>query len=227
MNFSKLFKLKMKWPYFYRFVPATFVVLVLLMLLRSALIPKPVTAKARDKVAQVAASSQSRSSSLKKSATTAKSSSTQSSKPSIINWRKPSESQAYPNVSAHPNMEFDVDTTAQRVYLRDNGKTLYTMYASTGMANSTPKGTYAIQAERGYSFYNAREQMGAHYYTSWLKHGKYLFHSVPTNANGNYIVSEAEKLGKEPASHGCVRVSVADAKWILNNAKVGMVVKIY
>ena len=41
------------------------------------------------------------------------------------------------------------------------------------------------------------------------------------DANGNYVVSEAEQLGKSSNSHGCVRLSVADAKWFYENIKTG------
>jgi len=65
----------------------------------------------------------------------------------------------------------------------------------------------------------------AHYWTSFWHHGEYLFHSVPTNSRGQYVASEAKKLGR-PASHGCVRLPVPDAQWIMNNARTGMVVVI-
>ena len=44
---------------------------------------------------------------------------------------------------------------------------------------------------------------------------------MPTDENGNYITSEAKKLGKKASSHGCVRLSVADAKWLYNNVTTG------
>lgn len=216
---ERLLQLKMKWHYFYRVVPIAFIALVLLMILRGALLAKPDAPQAAHQDTQPVATSTSR--------TKASSAATAAKPTAAIDWRKPSEQRAYPSIAAHPNLEFDVDTAKQRVYLRDQGTTLYTMYVSTGMADSTPKGTFAIQSERGYSFYNGREKMGAHYYTSWLDHGKYLFHSVPTDASGQYIPAEAAKLGKMPASHGCVRLSVADAQWVFTHAKVGMVVKVY
>ena len=144
-----------------------------------------------------------------------------------INWRQPSETVPYPSVKKHPNLAFYVDISKQRVYLRDGKKTLYTMYASTGKNNSTPRGDFAIQAERGYSFYNPEDQGGANYYTSWYQHGVYLFHTVPTDKNGQYILSAAKLLGTAADSHGCIRLSVPDARWINENAKVGMAVHVY
>ncbi|MFD0896201.1 L,D-transpeptidase [Loigolactobacillus binensis] len=130
-----------------------------------------------------------------------------------IDWRAPSEKKAYPDLKQHPHVWLDVSQGKQRVYVKDGNQVLYTMYASTGMDNTTPNGTYSIQAERGDHFFNHKLNEGANYWTSWSGHGVYLFHSVPTDASGNYNVAEAEKLGHK-ASHGCVRLTIADAKWI-------------
>ncbi|MHA3067171.1 L,D-transpeptidase [Lacticaseibacillus saniviri] len=141
-----------------------------------------------------------------------------------INWMKPSENKPYPKLQAGDY--FSVSIANQRVYVRNKkNQTLYTMYASTGANNGTPRGTFHIQAERGYSFYNYASGEGAHYWTSFLNHGEYLFHSVPVDIHGQYIPSEAKKLGT-PVSHGCVRLPVPDAQWIMNNARTGMVVVI-
>ncbi|UIF28244.1 L,D-transpeptidase [Levilactobacillus brevis] len=146
-----------------------------------------------------------------------------------INWRRPSEDKAYPNLKQHPNAWLDVNTSKQRVYIKDGDQTLYTMYCSTGTGkeNGTPHGTYYIQAERGKFFYNQSSGEGAKYWVSWKDHGIYLFHSVPTDQNGKFIKSEAEELGKTDASHGCVRLSVADAKWVYTNVPYGMKVVIH
>ncbi|WP_261810298.1 L,D-transpeptidase [Levilactobacillus humaensis] len=146
-----------------------------------------------------------------------------------INWREPSEDKAYPNLKSYPNAWLDVNTSKQRVYVRSGNKVLYTMYCSTGTGkdNATPHGTYYIQAERGKFFYNQNSGEGAKYWVSWKDHGIYLFHSVPTDKNGNYIESEAKQLGKTAASHGCVRLSVADAKWVYTNVPYGMKVVIH
>lgn len=147
-----------------------------------------------------------------------------------INWRLPSETVAYPDLKQLNDFWIKVVISKNRVYLMDGKKAVYTMYASAGeyerqadgkKKSTTPTGTYYIQAERGDSFYNPNLNEGANYWTSWLNHGEYLFHTVPTDANGNYKVTEAKKLGKKPASHGCIRLSVADAKWINQNVPQG------
>lgn len=104
-------------------------------------------------------------------------------------------------------------------------KALYTMVCSTGIYNSTPRGTFHIQ-NRGKSFYNKSSKEGAKYWTSWLYNGIYLFHTVPTNKKGKYIKSEAKKLGK-PVSHGCIRLTIPDAYWIYKKVPRGTKVHIY
>ncbi|MFT8607883.1 MAG: L,D-transpeptidase [Liquorilactobacillus ghanensis] len=149
-------------------------------------------------------------------------------KPSVmrtpISWRASSETVPYPNVNKYPNLWIHVSIEKQRMYLMNNNQALYTMYASTGVQTpdrATPTGTYYVQAERGYSFYNSRVGEGAYYWVSWLNHGEYLFHSTPTDAQGNYIQSDANDLGKKPSSHGCVHLSVSDSKWVYENIKYG------
>lgn len=129
-----------------------------------------------------------------------------------ITWQEPSGGK-YPNIANKEKLNIYVSTKKQRVYIRDGKKVLYTMICSTGKKNTTPKGSFKIQAERGESFFNGQLNEGANYWTSFKDHGVYLFHSVPTMSDGSYNQRESYKLGNK-ASHGCVRLTVADAKWI-------------
>lgn len=138
-----------------------------------------------------------------------------------VDWLKPSQQVDYPDPAAHPGLSLEVSLQDQRVYVRDGSELLYTMYASTGMDDSTPRGSFRIQNERGDHFYNPGEGMGARYYTSFLNHGVFLFHSVPTDSRGGYIKEEADMLGIRPGSHGCIRLTVPDARWIMQSVPTG------
>jgi lipoprotein-anchoring transpeptidase ErfK/SrfK len=125
---------------------------------------------------------------------------------------------AYPTLSNYADLNIQVSIKQQRVYLKNNDHVLYTMRASTGKKGSeTPRGHFEIQPERGLHFFNAQSGEGANYWVSFKDHGIYLFHSVPVDENNHYIKSEAEQLGKVANSHGCIRLSIADAKWLYEN----------
>lgn len=148
-----------------------------------------------------------------------------------IDWRQSSETVPYPDLSKVHHLWVKVVIPKNRVYLYDGNKVIYTMYCSAGVYKTdpqtgqkksvTPTGTFHVQEQRGDQFFNPQAKVGANYYVSWHDHGQYLFHSVPTDANGHYIKSEAAKLGKSTGSHGCVRLSVPDAKWMEQNLPTG------
>ncbi|GAA0629495.1 hypothetical protein GCM10008901_00010 [Bifidobacterium pullorum] len=137
-------------------------------------------------------------------------------------WNSPSQESAYPNLSKVRNLNVRVSIADQQVYIRDGSTVIYTMIASTGLNDCTPRGTYRVNG-RGRSFMNP-DGMGANNWVRFL--GNYLFHSVPINKSGNYIVSEAQKLGR-PASHGCVRLTIPDSKWLYDQLRDGTSVTIY
>ncbi len=99
------------------------------------------------------------------------------------------------------------------------------MICSCGtFSTPTVSGTYTIQ-RIGYWW----ELMGPVWgqYVSRI-HNDYLFHSAWYYVNGNkrtLSVSEYRKLGTN-ASHGCVRMTVGDAKWIFDNCN-GSQVTVY
>lgn len=101
---------------------------------------------------------------------------------------------------------------------------LRTMLASGGRpGHETPLGTFYTR-DRGYSFWSARFGEGAYY---WVRiTGQYLFHSVPVDDRWQTKEEEHAKLGC-PASHGCVRLSLPDAKWFFENVPRGSMVIIH
>lgn len=125
----------------------------------------------------------------------------------------------------------DVANQITRAYTYDeNGE--YTilvreMICSTGTKrNPTPLGTTIMPSKRA--------RWG--YFPTWDSHAQYLtridaanaFHSVLyTEADERTLaVSSFEDLGS-PASHGCVRLYVSDAKWIYDNCKAGTIITVY
>lgn len=95
---------------------------------------------------------------------------------------------------------------------------------SVGVNNATPTGTFSIPAK-----YRWHVLMGNVYgqYCSRI-HGGVLFHSVFYSEKdpSKLAYNSYNRLGQS-ASHGCVRLNVADAKWIYDNCPVGTKVTIY
>lgn len=107
----------------------------------------------------------------------------------------------------------------QRATVLDaKGMVIKKFICSSGERGSeTPTGTFTVSG-RGTSFYNSALGEGAYYWTSF--YGDYLFHSIPFNQYYEIKRDEAPKLGK-PASHGCIRLSIEDAKWIFSHLPDG------
>ena len=101
------------------------------------------------------------------------------------------------------------------------------MICSTGTSrNPTPLGTTIMPKKRA--------RWG--YFPTWDSHAQYLtridsanaFHSVLYTAADERTLSieSFENLGT-PASHGCVRLYVSDAKWIYDNCEAGTIITVY
>ena len=126
-----------------------------------------------------------------------------------------------------------VDTANQivRAYTYDeNGE--YTllvreMICSTGTSkNPTPLGTTIMPKKRA--------RWG--YFPTWDSHAQYLtridsanaFHSVLYyQADETLLAEESFNALGTPASHGCVRLYVGDAKWIYDNCSEGTIITVY
>lgn len=96
---------------------------------------------------------------------------------------------------------------------------------SVGLPSTpTPKGTYHTLNK-----YRWHTLMGPSYgqYCTQVVRGIY-FHSVAgyNMTSYNLKASDYNKLGS-PASHGCIRLCVRDAKWIYDNCGLGTTVNIY
>lgn len=118
-----------------------------------------------------------------------------------------------------------VSIADQRVYayaLDDNNeytRLVRTMKCSTGRSGSpTPKGTYVNSTGPGARWHYFKK------FSCWAQYAYYIqgdimFHSVLYGSKGGAVTqSSVNNLGRQ-ASHGCVRLSVEDAKWIWTNCK--------
>lgn len=98
------------------------------------------------------------------------------------------------------------------------------MLCSVGKDNLTRPGVYKTSAK--YRWKLLMNHVWGQYSTRI--NGGILFHSVYyySKKPSALATKEFNKLGNA-ASHGCVRLSVADAKWIYDNCYVGSTVEIY
>ncbi len=96
------------------------------------------------------------------------------------------------------------------------------MICSTGYA--TPLGTYGSKGK-----YVMKGLIHGVFgqYSTWIT-GNILFHSVPSAraTKDSVSVRNYNQLGTT-ASAGCVRLTVADAKWIYDNCEIGTLIEIY
>ncbi len=96
---------------------------------------------------------------------------------------------------------------------------------SVGISNGhgTISGRFSVKSKHEWRMMN--DGTYAQYITQFKGH--YLFHSLPylSMEKDSMMMEEYEKLGTE-ASHGCVRLTVEDAKWIYDNAKEGTQVSV-
>ncbi|MBQ7886348.1 MAG: peptidoglycan-binding protein [Clostridia bacterium] len=134
-------------------------------------------------------------------------------------------------VPAKYTLMVDVTNQIVRAYTYDASGS-YTvlvreMICSTGTSkNPTPLGTTIMPKKRA--------RWG--YFPTWDSHAQYLtridsanaFHSVLYSAADERTLSvkSFEDLGT-PASHGCVRLYVSDAKWIYDNCEAGTIITVY
>jgi lipoprotein-anchoring transpeptidase ErfK/SrfK len=121
-----------------------------------------------------------------------------------------------------------VDVSDQRVYaykwneaINDYDTQVRAMVCSTGKkATPTPLGKYQDSTGPGARWHYFKK------FNCWAQYafaieGDILFHSVLYGTKGGKVQqSSVNNLGKR-ASHGCVRLSVEDARWIYENCTFG------
>lgn len=133
-------------------------------------------------------------------------------------------------IGIQPSYEITVNRAKCQVtvYAKDGGNgyiiPVKTFACSVGLPETpTPTGTFYTPIK--YRWHTLMGPSYGQYCTRVV--GGVLFHSVAGSNMSSYNLSAAEynKLG-QPASHGCIRLTVRDAKWIYDNCKLGTKVTI-
>lgn len=113
------------------------------------------------------------------------------------------------------------DLYRQKTYVfqkkKGEWKLIRTMLTSTGLNKTpTPTGEFVVNA------YVPAFGMDKGYQCKTALHlfGDYLYHSVLFDVKGKYIISGLDRLG-ERASHGCLRLSPEDSKWLYETMPLG------
>lgn len=164
----------------------------------------------------------------------------------VTGWKTVGSYKYYFNSSGHLEQDLDgilawqtsyqITVNRQKcqvmVYAKDSSTGKYnipvkTFACSVGLPSTpTPTGTWYTPAK-----YRWHELMGpsyGQYCTRITPHSMgILFHSVAGSAMNSFSITSVEynKLGS-PASHGCVRLCVRDAKWIYDHCPIGTKVTI-
>jgi lipoprotein-anchoring transpeptidase ErfK/SrfK len=127
-----------------------------------------------------------------------------------------------PSLHGGPPDRIEVDLTKQVLYFVQNNQLVRAMPVSSGSGKTyrsphggraranTPVGTFRVYSRvRGVRVSDLGTLVNPlYFYQGYAIHGS---HSVP----------------KHPASHGCIRVTMADSLWLFSRAPVGMPVIVY
>jgi|GEM_PF-2492183 len=117
-----------------------------------------------------------------------------------------------------------VSTNNQITYIfkgvKDSWQLVQQFQCSTGKpGHDTPKGVFSTNGDKDTWFFNPKYNDGAKY---WVRiNGDYLFHSLPFDKTQKNVTDSV--LG-EPRSHGCIRLSIENAKWVYDNLTKGSTV---
>ena len=118
----------------------------------------------------------------------------------------------------------------QRAYFYTASRRLIaTLPVSTGADDQTPTGTFRVFSKSAQAFFTPSPNERMRYMTRFTKgrQGDNIgFHGIPYKVTKNGEVPFYTPLGIAPVSHGCIRMRVADAKWVFENMKIGTVVAV-
>ena len=130
------------------------------------------------------------------------------------------------DITSNTNYLVFVNIAEQKTYVYEGSKNDWTLAktftCSTGIeGKETPVGVFTVQ-NRAPWFFSPKYGQGGKYYVQFM--GNYLFHSIPFDSDKTTVSDPT--LGV-PASHGCIRLSVEDSKWLYDNVQNGSKIIIY
>ena len=124
------------------------------------------------------------------------------------------------NIESTTSYFINVNLENQKTYIYkgkpDKWQLVRTCPCSTGISGEdTPSGSFSTK-EKGDWFFSDKYEQGAKYWTQIT--GDILFHSVPFAKDKTTVL---DYTMNKPSSHGCIRLSIDDAKWIYTNIPKG------
>ncbi|EJT6475283.1 TPA: L,D-transpeptidase [Clostridium perfringens] len=130
------------------------------------------------------------------------------------------------DITSNTNYLVFVNIAEQKTYVYEGSKNDWTLdktfTCSTGIeGKETPVGVFTVQ-NRAPWFFSPKYGQGGKYYVQFM--GNYLFHSIPFDSDKTTVSDPT--LGV-PSSHGCIRLSVKDSKWLYDNVQNGSKIIIY
>lgn len=124
------------------------------------------------------------------------------------------------NIESTTSYLISVNLKEQKTYVfkgkLNKWELVKTFLCSTGIESEpTPTGSFTIK-EKGEWFFSDKFKQGGKYWSQIT--GDILFHSLPFAQDKTTIL---DYTLKKPSSHGCIRLTVEDAKWIYSNIPKG------
>ncbi|EKQ52428.1 MULTISPECIES: L,D-transpeptidase [unclassified Clostridium] len=124
------------------------------------------------------------------------------------------------NIESSTPYLINVNLKEQKTYIykgkADKWQLIKTFACSTGVnGEDTPSGSFSTK-EKGDWFFSDKYAQGGKYWTQIT--GDILFHSLPFAKDKTTIL---DYTMNKPSSHGCIRLSLDDAKWIYSNIPKG------
>jgi lipoprotein-anchoring transpeptidase ErfK/SrfK len=129
------------------------------------------------------------------------------------------ESPAAPQLRGGPDTRIEVDLTRQLAHVVRDGTRVVTLHISSGNGEAYRGGTAYGRTPVG-DFRVERRIHGERHAELGILYDPLYFHR-------GYAIHGSNSVPNHPASHGCVRVTRADARWLIANIADGTPVQLH